>query len=223
MTESLPIRDEEWNFHPIPRKFMPQALAWLRDWCACPAGERLAEVVRHTLARAERWTSPGGTLRGVLRPILKLALLIGLPTLIVGPAVLLLLEGTAAASAADAAVAANLAAIASHLSARSSASRRCPPSGGRSCAESNHPMRGLRAGCACACPALSHKAPPLQLYISNFTAELRFTVRVPVMENHILALHHNARFFALNRLGILMDTRVPRMHSFWGHALFQIR
>lgn len=79
------------------------------------AVERAAEVLRHSTARAEYWLSPGGTLRAVLRVSLKLALLIGLPVLILGPVVLLLLEGAAAASAALATIAANLAALSASL------------------------------------------------------------------------------------------------------------
>ena len=73
--------------------------------------ERLAEVLRYTLRRAEHWLSPGGTLRAVLRLSLKLALLTGIPVCIVGPVVLLLLEGAAAASASLVTIAANLAAL----------------------------------------------------------------------------------------------------------------
>ncbi len=73
--------------------------------------ERSAEVVRYTLWRAEHWLSPGGTLRAVLRLSTKLALLIGIPVLTIGPVVLLLLEGAAAASASLVAIAANLAAM----------------------------------------------------------------------------------------------------------------
>lgn len=72
--------------------------------------ERSAEVLRYAVHRAEHWLSPGGTLRAVLRLSIKLALLIGIPVLTVGPVVLLLLEGAAAASASLATVAANLAA-----------------------------------------------------------------------------------------------------------------
>jgi hypothetical protein len=79
------------------------------------AVERAAEVLRYSTARAEFWLSPGGTLRAVLRMSLKLALLIGLPVLILGPVVLLLLEGAAAASAALATIAANLAALSASL------------------------------------------------------------------------------------------------------------
>ena len=73
--------------------------------------ERLAEVLRYTLRRTEHWLSPGGTLRAVLRLSLKLALLTGIPVFTVGPVVLLLLEGAAAASASLATTAANLAAM----------------------------------------------------------------------------------------------------------------
>ena len=73
--------------------------------------ERLAEVLLYTLRRAEHWLSPGGTLRAVLRLSLRLALLTGIPACIIGPVVLLLLEGAAAASAALVTIAANLAAM----------------------------------------------------------------------------------------------------------------
>lgn len=72
---------------------------------------RAAEVVRYSTARAEYWLSPGGTLRSVLKHCIKVALLIGLPVLIIGPVILLLLEGATAASASLAAMAANLAAV----------------------------------------------------------------------------------------------------------------
>ena len=73
--------------------------------------ERLAEVLRYTLQRAEHWLSPGGTLRALLRLSLRLALLTGIPACIIGPVVLLLLEGAAAASASLVTIAANLAAL----------------------------------------------------------------------------------------------------------------
>lgn len=73
--------------------------------------ERLAEVLLYTLRRAEHWLSPGGTLRALLRLSLKLALLTGIPACIIGPVVLLLLEGAAAASASLVTIAANLAAL----------------------------------------------------------------------------------------------------------------
>ena len=73
--------------------------------------ERLAEVLRYTLRRAEHWLSPGGTLRAVLRLSLKLALLTGIPVFAIGPVMLLLLEGAASASASLATTAANLAAM----------------------------------------------------------------------------------------------------------------
>lgn len=73
--------------------------------------ERLAEVLRYTLRRAEHWLSPGGSLRAVLRLSIKLALLIGIQVITIGPVVLVLLEGAAAASASLATVAENLAAM----------------------------------------------------------------------------------------------------------------
>ena len=76
-----------------------------------PVIERSAEVLHYTLSRTEHWLSPGGTLRAVMRLSLKLALLIGMPVLIVGPAVLLLLEGAAAASGSLVTIAVNLAAM----------------------------------------------------------------------------------------------------------------
>lgn len=65
----------------------------------------------YSVLRAEHWLSPGGTLRAVLRLSLKLALLLGVPVLIVGPVVLLLLEGIAVATATLASIAANLAGL----------------------------------------------------------------------------------------------------------------
>jgi hypothetical protein len=83
------------------------------DWelTRLPHIVRAAEVLRYSVRQAEYWLSPGGTLRAVLRLSLKLALLLGLPVLIIGPVVLLLLEGIAAATAALAAIAANLAGL----------------------------------------------------------------------------------------------------------------
>ena len=76
-----------------------------------PVVERSAEVLRYTLWRTEHWLSPGGTLRAVLRINLKLALLVGIPVLIIGPVLLLLLEGAAAASGSLVTIAVNLAAM----------------------------------------------------------------------------------------------------------------
>jgi hypothetical protein len=81
------------------------------DLAKLPALERSAEVLRYSVLRIEYWLSPHGLLRGILRLSLTLALLLGLPTLIVGPVVLVLLEGVAAAAALLAATAANLAAL----------------------------------------------------------------------------------------------------------------
>lgn len=75
------------------------------------AVERAAEVLRYTSARFGYWLSPGGTLRAVLRASLALALVIAIPTITVGPAVILLLEGAAAASSSLAIIVANLAAL----------------------------------------------------------------------------------------------------------------
>lgn len=82
-----------------------------RSLTRLPSIDRAAEVLRYSTRQAEYWLSPGGTLRAVLRLSLKIALLLGMPVLIVGPVVLLLLEGIAAASASLATVAANLAAL----------------------------------------------------------------------------------------------------------------
>ena len=75
------------------------------------AVERAAEVLRYTTARAEYWLSPGGTLRAALRASIKIALIIAIPTITVGPVVILLLEGAAAASSSLAIIAANFAAL----------------------------------------------------------------------------------------------------------------
>ena len=77
--------------------------------------QRTAEVLRYSILRAEHWFSPGGTLRAVLRLSLKFGLLIGLPVLIIGPVILLILKGAAAASALLATFAANLAALSMSL------------------------------------------------------------------------------------------------------------
>ena len=76
-----------------------------------PVIERSAEVLRYTFRRTEHWLSPGGTLRAVLRVSLKLPLLIGIPVLIIGPVVLLLLEDMGAGSASLVSIAVNLAAM----------------------------------------------------------------------------------------------------------------
>ena len=76
-----------------------------------PVIERAAEVVRYSVLRAEYWMSAAGTLRAVLRISIKVALLIGMPTLIIGPVVMLLLEGAVAASALLLTLTANLLAI----------------------------------------------------------------------------------------------------------------
>lgn len=73
--------------------------------------ERAGEVFRYSIRLAEHWLSPGGTLRAVLRLSMKLGLLIAFPTLIIGPALLLALDGVASASALLAASAASLAAM----------------------------------------------------------------------------------------------------------------
>jgi hypothetical protein len=73
--------------------------------------ERAGEVLRYSLLRAEYWLSPSGLLRALLRMNLQVSVMIGMPALIVGPVILLCLEGVAAASALLAATAANLAAL----------------------------------------------------------------------------------------------------------------
>jgi hypothetical protein len=124
--------------------------------------ERSAEVLRYTLWRAEHWLSPDGTLRAVLRLSLKLALLIGIPVLIIGPVVLLLLQGAATASAALDTIAVNP--CGDNLLTHRSGPR--PRRAGCSRADTLPPPQeitkttcGLRAGCACACPTLAHRYP----------------------------------------------------------------
>jgi hypothetical protein len=73
--------------------------------------ERAAEVLRYTARKTEYWLSPGGFLRAVLRRSFQLALLLGLPALIAGPVVLLVLEDLAAASRLLAQIAESLAVL----------------------------------------------------------------------------------------------------------------
>lgn len=68
-------------------------------------------MLRYSVLRAEHWVSPHGTIRAILRLSLKVALLLGLPVIFIGPVVLLLLDGMAAATAALAIIAANLASL----------------------------------------------------------------------------------------------------------------
>lgn len=80
-----------------------------RRLAALPMIERAAEVLRYTARKIEYWLSPGGLLRAILRRSMQLALLLGLPTLIAGPVVLLMLEDLAAASRLLAQIAESLA------------------------------------------------------------------------------------------------------------------
>ena len=81
----------------------------VRNLAQLPPIERGAEVLRYALSRTEHWLSPGGLVRTVLRLSMTLAILLGLPVLIVGPVIMLLIENMAAAAALLAASAKHLA------------------------------------------------------------------------------------------------------------------
>ena len=77
---------------------------------ALSALERVAEVLRFSVLRAEFWIAPGGTLRAMLRICLGALVFLAIPALTLGPAVLLLLGEAEQAAALLAALAASLAA-----------------------------------------------------------------------------------------------------------------
>jgi hypothetical protein len=56
-----------------------------RSFLKLPAIERSAEVLRHSLLKAEHWLSPNGCLREWCRLNILVALLIGMPALFVVP------------------------------------------------------------------------------------------------------------------------------------------
>ena len=72
---------------------------------------RGGEVIRYSLLRAEYWLSPRGTLREWLRFNLKLALLLGIPALLLTPLITILLTSAVEWSAKLAEIARNLVAV----------------------------------------------------------------------------------------------------------------
>jgi len=62
-----------------------------QDVTNLPPIERSAEVIRYSLLKVEYWISPNGRLREWLRFNLALALIIGIPALLIVPIVTLLL------------------------------------------------------------------------------------------------------------------------------------
>ena len=72
---------------------------------------RAGEVIRYTVLRTEYWLSPRGMLREWLRFNLKIALLLGLPALLLTPFITLLLSSAVEWSAKLAEIARNLVVI----------------------------------------------------------------------------------------------------------------
>jgi len=79
--------------------------------------ERAGEVVRYSIQRAEHWLSPGGMLREWLRFNLKLALFLGIPTVVLTPIITLLLTTAVTWSGILADIARNLVLIPAWLGA----------------------------------------------------------------------------------------------------------
>jgi hypothetical protein len=74
-------------WHPVPLE-PPQVHLNFSRW---PALQRGGEVLRYSLLRLEYWVSPGGGLREWARLNVAVALLLGIPALIVVPVVTVLL------------------------------------------------------------------------------------------------------------------------------------
>ena len=72
---------------------------------------RVGEVIRYAVLRTEFWLSPRGTMREWLRFNLKLALLLGMPALLLTPFITMLLTSAVEWSAKLAEIAKNLAVI----------------------------------------------------------------------------------------------------------------
>lgn len=62
------------------------------QWRQWPRLERAWEIVRFTALRFEHWISPGGLLRGFLRLCIQIALLIGIPAVLLGPPLVLFFQ-----------------------------------------------------------------------------------------------------------------------------------
>lgn len=72
---------------------------------------RASEILRFTVLRVEHWLSPGGTLRECVRFNVKLALLLGIPAVLLTPIITLLLTSAVEWSAKLAQIARNLALV----------------------------------------------------------------------------------------------------------------
>lgn len=79
-----------WDPTPLP---VPQLATDIKSMAAL---ERVAEILRYRLLRAEYALSPNGALRAWLKLCLKIALIVGTPALILGPILMLILSGIAA-------------------------------------------------------------------------------------------------------------------------------
>ncbi len=78
-----------WNPQPLQKPSVNPDLPLM------PGGRRTAEVARFTLLRFEYWIAPTGWLREWLRFILRVFLLVSLPTFSIGPLVCIISYGAA--------------------------------------------------------------------------------------------------------------------------------
>ena len=91
-----------WDPKPVPAPELAPDLA------SMPAMNRTAEILRYRLLRLEHAVSPNGALRAWLRLNVRLALIIAIPTLLLGPILLLVLAGLADMTASLAEICLNL-------------------------------------------------------------------------------------------------------------------
>ncbi len=83
-----------WDPTPLP---VPQLATDIHSMAAL---ERVAEILRYRLMRAEYALSPNGALRAWFKLCLKIALVIGIPALLLGPILILVLTGIASVAEA---------------------------------------------------------------------------------------------------------------------------
>lgn len=91
-----------WNPRPIPPPEMDPGLDGMNGL------QRAAEILRHRLHIQEFALAPRGTLRAFLRLCMVLGLLIGIPAILVVPAIVVLFYGLADMTAALAAICMNI-------------------------------------------------------------------------------------------------------------------
>ena len=91
-----------WTPKPIP---VPQLAP---DVLSLPAIERAAEILRYRLLSLEYALSPNGSLRAWFKLCLKIALVIGIPVLLIGPILMLVLTGIVDITEAIASICLNL-------------------------------------------------------------------------------------------------------------------